>query len=447
MIILWLCLIIVRQAVHGKEITVDSNNGSSSLRCCEFGDCVCSSFYNALSRVHTDTVINIISSNVSLDDAVIIQNRDNIAITSNDDVTVMCNNVGLVVFIACNNVAIKGITWDQCGDVKYPDIPGIVFNTTTNTSIIDCTFQHFKICIAMFIIPVEGYINIANSKFMFHSVSDASVCTQYRYTTLLVESSTSVDITVYNSSFYCNGISDEGSAILNGSLFINFNHYQLTQPFLVKNSTFISNGIRAAYIRNQNVRSKVTFDNIVVSDNRFGIYALLDGEFDITSSYFTYNDNGAVDTQILHSADLELFNTTFANNYATSNVLGTAFYVNIGNDSVVNILLCKFYDNIGGNSIVSIHMNLPFDFPSAFSNVLIYSSTFKGNKNGSALQLKKCFLEFYSATLFQDNCASSGAALYIAESSQISVDDGSTVQFVNNTASLATWWSYVHRFD
>ena len=442
-IILWLCLITVSQVVCSTEITVDNNNGSSSLRCCELGDCICNSFYNALSHVHANTVINIISSNVSLDGGVTIQNKDNIAITSNVDATVLCNNVGLVVFTACNNVTIKGITWDQCGDVNSPNFPGIYFNTTTNTSIIDCTFQHFKTCLPIYISPVEGFINVANSKFMFNAISDASVCTSSIYSTLLVISSTSIDITVCNSSFHYNGISDEGSAIINGSLFITFDQYQLTQPVLIKNSSFISNGIRAAYFRNQDVRSKVTFDNIVVSDNRFGIYALLDGELDITSSYFTYNHNGALDTQIINNANIQLFNTTFANNYATSNAFGTALYVYIGNDSVVNISLCNFHDNIGGNSIVAIRMNLPFDFPYAFSDVLINSSTFKGNKNGSALQLTKCFVKFYSTTLFQDNSARSGAALYIAESSQISVDDGSTVQFINNTASLRGGAMYI----
>ena len=45
--------------------------------------------------------------------------------------------------------------------------------------------------------------------------------------------------------------------------------------------------------------------------------------------------------------------------------------------------------------------------------------------------------------MFQDNFAKSGAAIYIAKSSQISVDVGSTVQFINNTASLRGGAMYI----
>ena len=66
-----------------------------------------------------------------------------------------------------------------------------------------------------------------------------------------------------------------------------------------------------------------------------------------------------------------------------------------------------------------------------------------GNKLGSVLQISKCFLKLYSNNSFQDNSAKSGTGIYIAKTSQISVEDGSTVQFINNTASLRGGAMYI----
>ena len=165
----------------------------------------------------------------------------------------------------------------------------------------------------------------------------------------------------------------------------------------------------------------------------------------MTSSQFTYNNNGALDVLLLgDNSNLELFNTTFANNNATTvNTVGTALYIFTGHNSTVSMSLCNFYDNIGGNGIVDISTSLPFYYPFIFSNVLINSTNFINNKIGSALQAVQCFRNFHSTTVFQDNSAKSGAAIYIAERSQISVGDGATVQFVNNTALLRGGAMYI----
>ena len=436
-IIVWLCLITLSQFVHCKEITVDSNNGSSSRDCCEFGNCTCDSFYDALSNIQNNTVINIISSSVSLHDYLSICNINNITIISNYGTTIMCNDVGKVSFYYCSDVIIKGITWDQCGDINDPESFTINFLDISNISIIDCTFQHFKTCNPIRISSKEGSINVINSKFMFNAVSNASVCISYNI--LDISSSASIDITICNSSFSHNGYSTKGSTDYNSTLSIHlyFNQYQLTQPILIKNSTFNCNGIRAIDVTSEDWRRKVIFDNINIYKNRFGICTWVDGELSIISSYFAHNNNGALQVNSLNNGTIDLFNTTFANNSATT------LNVVIESDSMVNISLCNFHDNIGGNSIVDILMYIPIGYPITFGNVLINSTNFMNNKIGSALRVTNCLLKFYSTTLFQDNSAKSGAALYIGERSQISVDDGSTVQFINNTASLRGGAMYV----
>ena len=60
------------------------------------------------------------------------------------------------------------------------------------------------------------------------------------------------------------------------------------------------------------------------------------------------------------------------------------------------------------------------------------------------MHLKNCFVKLYSSVLFQGNNGKSGAAIYIAEKSQIIVDDKSNVQFINNTtASLCGGALYI----
>ena len=364
--ILWLCLVTVSQPVHSVVITVN-NYGVNSIFCCTYGLCLCNSLSNALSSIGSNTVINISSPIVSLDVFVYIQNANNITITSNDGATIACSNVGSILFSFCGDVSFEGITWDQCGDLNDLNFPGITFyRAFSNISIINCTFQHFKVCEAVYIINSEGSINVVNSKFVHNIVSNASLCSAF-YGSFIVTSFGGIDITIYNSLFYYNGNSYEGSGSLNGSLLIAFGENLMTHSVLVRNCSFVSNGIRALYIGDSGQQSiaKVTFDEVIVSDNRFGIYALVTRKFSLISSHITHNSNGALDMQLVNG------------------------------------------------------------------------------KNGSALQVAKSFLKFYSTTFFQDNSARSGAAIYIAESSQISVDDESTVQFINNTASLRGGAMYI----
>ena len=433
--ILWLCLITIIQPAQNLMVTVNSNG---NFFCCLFGSCTCNSFSNALLFIRSNTVINITSPVVSMDTLVFIQKVSNITITSKNGTTVTCSSVGSLRFIGCSNVTIEAITWNHCGNMNLLTLEGIGFyNSVSNISIINCTFQHFVGCVTVYISNTTGAINVVNSKFMFNTISNTSVCGSYMYSTLLVTSSGNISIAIYNSLFYNN--SYQGSGLLNGSLYISSEN-QRTQSVLIKNSSFISNGIRSMYI---NRGTKVTFDKVNVSDNRFSTYIWVYGILNVISSQFTYNNNRALYVLLANHVKVELFNSTFANNSAPADTFGTAISVNTGSSSTVNISLCNIYDNIGGNSIVYINTHFPFDHPSTFNNVLITASNFKNNKNGSALQVAKCFLKFYSTTLFQDNSARSGAALYIRERSQISVDNGSTVQFINNTALLRGGAMYI----
>ena len=442
-IIIWLCSITITQCIHGKVITVD-NSGSNYSVCCTNGTCVCNSLYNALSSIESNTVINITSLNVTLNTDVKIRQVYNVMIIGTAGTMVMCNNTGSLQCESCHDIHIEGITWNQCG---HGDI-GIIINATYNIYIINCTFQKFNACVTVDIYNLEGALIVINSKFMFNTVSDASLCSIYSSLRVLTYNTTS-NITIQDSLFYHNGnMNQEKATVTKNSLICDGPPLGLFfLSVLVKNTSFIYNGIGTIYINDKaKIKSNIVFNKVNISDNKFGatvytVKAGSDTSLDINSSHFERNDNGAL--LILGNKNkVNVFNTTFASNKASSDMFSAVFYFS-GLNNIVNISLCNFNDNVGGNSIVYLAEGTQVTFPLAFSNVSITSSNFTGNKLGSVLQISKCFLKFYSDTIFQDNSAKSGTGIYIAESSQISVEDGSTVQFINNTASLRGGAMYI----
>ena len=497
-------LVAIGQNVHGKVITV-SENGRSSPLCCVYGACICNSLNNALSSIENNTVINITSQAISLHTDVSIGSGSststyNITITSKGGTVVMCNNTGTLSCNMCRQVVIETITWDQCGDILNPTIPGITFREVSNISMINCIFQHFKICTSVHIDKLLGIINVMNCSFMFNTITNASLCSGNYYSSLLVTSANSTEMIICDSVFHHNGYAFQ-SNIMSGSLLYISSDSQPVLSILVKNTRFTSNGIIGMYIYDTTITSEIIFDMVVVNCNYGygGLHVEMLGDMQqssllyIISSHFAHNSDKALNLQLLHT-DCMLHNISFVNNTETAlyaskstgstitislcnfigNIMNYSSTVNIVmvSGSIINISLCNFYDNTGDsivniammgtstinmlqcnfsdnvgnsysfhdNSIVSIAMDSETD---AFCNVVIISSNFMGNKIGSALRVSKCLLKFYSSTLFQNNSARIGAALYISDGSQLSVDDGSTVQFINNTASLRGGAMYI----
>ena len=454
--------------VHSTVVTIN-NKGDDSSSCCTNGNCTCSSLYTALSSIKNNTVINITSPSVSLHNYVQFGsgNINNITIISNNGATVMCNNTGTIFCYMCSDVTIIGIAWDQCGNPNYPLTAGIAFSVVSNLSIINCTFQDFKICNSVEISrPSEG-INIMNSKFMFNMISDSSLCKSKIYSSLLIYALLStcenrLTLIINNSLFYHNGYSIQNDIVtIRGSLVVylvcfklplSFAPAYLNSSILVKNSNFTSNNITGVFIYDTSLHSKISLENVKISENSEGVFVkTANGSqlmLNVDSSIFSLNRNGALNLHLLHIDinKVEVYNTVFTKNNGISDVHGTALNIMYytPNNGICNISFCNFINNTGGNSIVHISVSIPkLKFPIVYSHVFITSSNFTSNEIGSALHIAKCFLKFSSTTSFQDNSAKSGAAIYIAGSSRITVDDGSTVQFINNTASLRGGAMYI----
>ena len=208
-----ICLIILTSqcvCVHSKVINIDSDNGNDSTECCVNGTSVCSSLYTALLNITNNTIINITSKSVALHNATTMGSGKltNITITGSN-VTIMCNNSGSVYCESCDNVTIEGITWDRCDDPngKYA---GVTFNTISNISIINCTFQHSK-GLTVALMDISNTILIDHCNFLSNipmqiikSFGSSGILT---ITKSLLGYSDSLNITVIicESHFYNNG--------------------------------------------------------------------------------------------------------------------------------------------------------------------------------------------------------------------------------------------------
>ena len=157
---LWLYLVTVGQCIriHSKVITVN-NNGNISPLCCTTDLCICASLPQALSFITNNTIINITSQIIPLR-GFVQTSGSNISITSSVGTTIMCNNIGAMYCDQCNNFTIKAIKWDSCGIKSKVFTPGIFLHRVSNISIINCTFQNFKVCVTVRIEHAEGSINI-----------------------------------------------------------------------------------------------------------------------------------------------------------------------------------------------------------------------------------------------------------------------------------------------
>jgi len=169
----WICLFTLCQS---KYIEVNNNTANDSTVCCIEGTCLCRSFYEALIHVESDTVINITSSITLHNNVTSLRNLNNITIIGNG-ITIACNNSEMFKCTQCSNVAIKGITWDQCGDPSHPYITYAFFlKNVINISIIGCTFQYSKVCTAVYLMLVSGFVEVQDSRFLFNYMVNSSQC-------------------------------------------------------------------------------------------------------------------------------------------------------------------------------------------------------------------------------------------------------------------------------
>ena len=176
---LWMFFVTIMQHVESKLITVN-NNGNNSNACCTDGTCLCSSLYDASQSIESNTIIIITSKFVPLDNNAYIGVKDlNNVTVKGSDVVIMCNNKGGMFWRSGINIHIEGITWDHCGNPKYPPTAAIKFDEIYSISIVRCTFQYSQVSQAVYLVPAgysNVYIYIVNTSFISNGIENAIGC-------------------------------------------------------------------------------------------------------------------------------------------------------------------------------------------------------------------------------------------------------------------------------
>ena len=356
----WLCLI--TYIACDVLITVN-NNGSDNDNCCVYGTCPCSSLSSALRNVSDNTVINITSELVTLNDIVGMGsgNLSNITITGNG-ATIMCNNTGGVYCESCSNITIMGITWYQCGRNDSKNLlqaPALNFTTVSNIQIYKCTFTKSSGC------PVQMQhashsISITECTFLANifDFADDDIGIKLLCAGLYISSNAQSVLTINSSRFVGNGCVQNASrntcpyfSVVIYNNFSEFDHIILGNTNFSDNSNglVLWSGVKNAVIELININ--------VHNSMQYGVYVAMRGGvdysafniIDISSGTFVNNAYAlAIDTyEDLLNLSINIDNSTFNNSpngISQSGIEISSF----ANFTSVNVLNSIFYNNQNG---------------------------------------------------------------------------------------------------
>ena len=552
-----ICLIILTSqcvCVHSKVIIVNSNNGNDNTECCVNGECACSSLSTALLNIDNNTIINITSQSVALNNTTTMGSGKltNITITGSN-VTIMCNNSGSVYCESCDDVMIEGITWGRCGDPSGTNIAGLTFNGTSNISLVNCTFQHSLSPAAVTLLQVSDIILIQGCNFSSNiplETDNSGVLNISRVLSHQFSSTSSITITINESYFYnntyngippvnihiddnsvanCNITFKKSTFISNQITFLlhvkilKLINILLTEISVFNNSHYVGSGaimhllsttddvvllvISSNFHANQGsnlwceicghkiivainsskfsdnspalytthffptlyisltakIMSEIMFDSVHFNNNVIAI-PVAASDYDITGTVsifvpkgnviismsmvnFTFNqyfgrDGGALAVSFPYENGtyhkILITGCNFVSNKSPGH--GAALYVDTkNNNDNIQIINTVFDQNIAGYSVVYLQgfwhplletSPINFDQP-----VIINTLTFTNNV-GSAIYLSSCDVKLKGVSLFKNNTAYNGGAMYVEQESNVNIDSNATVKFIANTANL-----------
>ena len=363
MITIWICLItLASQLVHCKVVTINSTSGNTSRECCTKEGCMCGSLSTALHYINSNTIINITSKSVTLNNTTRMGSGKltNITITGSN-VTIMCNNSGSVYCESCDHVTIEGITWDRCGNPNGTNIAGVTFNGTNNISLVKSTFQHSQIQAVTFYGMLKNiYVNYCN----FLSNKRTQFALQDSYGGLNISSTHKfVNVNVSNSYFFDNAYGfvchyDRVSE----PLYIPDASNNLWYVTITK-TTFYSNmhAITIRTVGNSSVHLvELTCTNNTAANTAAstaaGIDLFLLGNITslfLSNSLFDNNIGNAfwLYTTGYHHREILIINSNFSNNknYDGSFIVGFKIFSNCAHVVIVNVGISHSITNGGGS--------------------------------------------------------------------------------------------------
>ena len=210
--------------------------------------------------------------------------------------------------------------------------------------------------------------------------------------------------------------------IVGSSNILIFNHCNFM------NNTF-SQGTKALYINEHasavcvSPHNQITISNCSILYNEIhdgGKILYFNGQSDydiqISNTVFKYNlVNHYIIVIVVNSVEIHITASNFiGNNVSQSCIL-------LPQKALVVLKSSQFINNIG--HCMSLYQ----------ANVFLTSMNFTGNI-GACLYLLRCNLFLNDSILFDNNLADKGAAIYMDQRTNVSISDGSTVQFSKNSA-------------
>ena len=304
--------------------------------------------------------------------------------------------------VTCDNVLIEGITWDRCGDPEAV-IAGLKINKTSNISLVNCTFQNSQTQ-AVVLQNVLGYVIVENCNFLSNKHSPLSVDGGTGYT---------MDFIISNTTISGNQVSYSIVDIVSSGI---------QCSLILKNVQIYNNTVNKVFLdRISGVFSSKLLCNVTKID------------MDEVSVDFNSNgyDEGNVVYIVTNAANISINDSMFTNN---TSILGSVIYIDFqyssGGYYYTRIANSVFDSNVADQSNIYVDGQ---GVPVLPVKVYVNESNFSNNF-GACLFLTKCDLVLSGNTLFVNNTADSGPALYLDNMSTATIDDGANLQFVNNSA-------------
>ena len=230
---------------------------SSPLHSCISGNC---SLINLLANLSSDVTIYI-TNDMILSSVTQLTHLKNIAIIGHNNPTIQCGYSGGLYFVSCQNVAIEGIIWNECG-ASVNATQRIVFYMYNSSDIVftDCSFQG-SLGQSVVLSEVSGSVYINNCNFT-HNSHYENHGTAIHYSSKLNDDIQFV-FTIDNCTFDYN----EGASI------VYYNPSDTSQRYLsLENSQFSNNQGVPMYIVNEllYINGVVLFeDNIAMNGGGF----------------------------------------------------------------------------------------------------------------------------------------------------------------------------------
>ena len=430
---------------------------------------VCPSFQDALESLENNTIINFTTNAVLLQSIVYLNKLNNIAIVGQNKTTVECNNSGALNYSSCNNVIIKGITWNKCGAYveitnkgvpfvsTYYYYPGINFRKCSNLSVHSCVFRH-----SVYLFEVSGIISFNHVWFLLNGPKNSSWTTNNNVAMGLtiiqpasIQVNNDLNISISNCSFSYNSLALYSAGVeqtYSSALLIYSNSISTNLNVFVSGSTFISNSIWLtpqlhglsiyASIASIKVLHYLQAASVIISEVTFEsnqvqlTYPSSILEVFIAPRSFTHMRILMESCNFINNAAFRVVN--FQKQTRLDGILNRDDgFIQYNSDVLFNrtdvtiIDRCTFSQNVVGKSILYIYNN--YEVYSSNDQFTVMNSHFENNC-GTAIYAMNQPMTFKEMIEFHNSTAEYGTAVYLDFGSSVHFDDNSNVTFANNFA-------------